>query len=859
MAGFDPSTAVPANAPTAPSGGGFDPSSAQPAVSFSDKAIMRAVGRPGAQTVYMSPKEYLALTPDIPDNSKNDKKAKALKASLQGGDEIEEVPSLEVVVDKDGKARVTDQDGRHRAQAAMDAGLDQIPVAVQRFGTKAPISHLVGMRDGSEPVPFDFKPVALPASTKPSEAKPAPVKRPATATDYALSVGQGIGDPIAGTAQLGSHAIGTLLKAPTLGSNPASQAFDRDVTEPLDAFIARENKNYEARRAATGRSGLDIPRTLGDIVSPINYVPLGKLSKLGDAAVLAKRAEPVFQGTLRWLARNAASTGAPAAVISALNPVSGGDFWSDKTKQAAFGLLAGTFVPPILKVGASVLMKAGTAAVAPIMRWMSNIHSADPALDAAKQTILHRLSQGASGGGPTAQEMLALAARTPGKPLTLMDVGGKPVRALAGRMARTPGAPGQIIDDALGGRVTSQGQRLEGDVDTHVAKGTAHDTIVAMQQSRANAAAPLYEKAFAENQNISSPVINRILQTPAGRAALSAARVKMQNDMTLMGVPDKELMEQAREAAQRIPGGKGVASGLKLRTLDYVKRSLDDMIGSAQRAGERDNARILTGLKSDFVKALDDADITGRAGPNSTKPEGGLYRQARAAYSGPSQSIDAVEFGHGALKPSISAAETAAHFAKLNPNDQEFARMGLATAIRQYVASRDVGNNAARSLARNPAMQSRIRPFFKDNADYEKFMASVTAEDIMFKTSNEVLGNSKTAERAAEDRSQEASALGHAANASIDFAHGNHIRGLRSLGRALSDYAQRPNAEVGENIARLLSEPFNQQNGGAGMRLLRDFAAVAPHTRNYFSQAHNRTLRQLAAPIGALAGQAVNP
>lgn len=824
-----------------------------PGFKFSDNAITQASGRPGTSVVYMKPSAYLALTPDLPQNPKTDRKGASLKASLDKGDNVDEVPSLEVTVGKDGHAKVTDQDGRHRALFAQQAGVDLIPVAVQRFGDKAPIKQISGLRDDAGAVPFDFKPVAMPKpSATPNVSRGTSPEKNPRQIDPGGEFMHGVEDPFIGIGQLAVH--GAEAGARAVGATNIANNL-KAVTDRTDANLDKREAKYQQARGAD--AGFDYGRLAGNIVNPVNLVPLGEVGAIERLPIFAKRAEFVFPKVMRWLGKNAASTGSAGAVIAALNPVTGGDFWDEKTKQAAVGLAGGTVVPPALR-GAGTAIRAGTTTVMPLFRWMSGVKGPNASLSAAEKEIMRRLSQGVEGGGPTAQDMLDLAAKTPDKPLTLMDVGSQPVNALAGRTYRSGGTAKQRIGDALVERNEAQGQRLEGDVGKGLSADKAYSTVQAMQQSRANAAAPLYKKAYEANQNIASPMIDRILSTPAGKQALTDAREQMQNDMSKMGVPDAEIAEQIKESGQAVPFKGGVASGLKLRTLDYVKRALYDQESVEARAGRKNAADIIKNLRQSLVSEMDKADVTARAGPNSTKPEGGLYKQARAAYSGPSQSMDALEFGQNALKPGTSIDENAARFKELNANDQEFARIGLAQSLRDMIGKKDVGTNAARTLARNPAIQSRVRPFFRSDADYQKFMHSVTAEDNMFHAQMRTMGGSQTAERQGEDSDATSNALAHAAHAGVHMHSGNPLRALDSLKRSIAEFAKRPNPEIADEISRLLTAPFNQQ-GSAGMNLLRHFSAVAPGTRNYLSQAANRVGRASVVPTGAAAGQITQP
>lgn len=669
----------------------------------------------------------------------------------------------------------------------------------------------------------------------------------------------GVGDPIVGAGQLLAHlspgawdfgdkvvsginmavrdaARATGLPDPGLPTNLSTRPNDLanqiadggDLTSQVDALTQKREGQYQAGMDAAGRGGggIDPYRVAGNIASPVNYVPLGALNRIGQGASMVRRL---------------ASSGAVGAVIAALNPVTSGDYWSNKTVQAAIGLGTGVLAP-VLTDG---VIRGGSAIVAPLWKYAASIMGAKgdqaPIMTAAQKEVLRRLGQAEDAGGPTAQDILDLSRGAPTKDLTLMDAKASPVNALAGRTLRQGGAGGERIKNFLRERVQEQGPGLNADVSANVASKTAHEAVEALSTARANAAAPLYEKAYEANPAIASKTIDRILETPAGAQALKQARIKMQNDQAMMGQADPEAAAQMREAGQDVPVG-GVASGLNLRTLDYVKRAFDDMIGASKLAGERDNARILTGLKQSFVGELDKAD------------KSGLYPKARAAYSGPSQSIDAVDFGRDALTKATTAEENAAGFAKLSPNDKEFARIGLAQALRNQIDSTRIGSNAAEKIVGNRSLMNKMRPFFDTQGDFDKFIKPVSAEDTMFKTAREIAGGSQTAERISEDLSHEAKAYTSAARAGLEFSSGNIMGGTAHMVRSIGDFMRKPSPELSDEIAKVLTAPLNQP-GSHGMAVLREFAAQSPVTRNYLAKASQRAAPQSVVPsVNALAG-----
>lgn len=657
----------------------------------------------------------------------------------------------------------------------------------------------------------------------------APISPAKTEANKVESVDYGIGDPVEGAGQLLAHlspgawmagaksvaginmAIRDASRALGLGDpGLATEIAVQDngaVPEQVDQLVQDRERRYEAGMEAAGRGGggIDPYRLAGNIASPVNYVPLGALSRVGQGISTVGRL---------------AGSAAVGSVIASLNPVTSGDYWSGKTLQAAIGLGTGVLAPVL----ADGVIRGGSAVVAPLWKYAASIMrtpgSKAPVMTAAQKEVLRRLGQAEDAGGPSAQDILDLSRGAPTKDLTLMDAKAAPVNALAGRTMRQGGMAGERIKNFLRERVQEQGPGLQADVSANVANRTAHEAVEALSMSRAHAAAPLYEKAYAANEAIKSPELEAILKTPAGSVALKQAAVKMQNDMASLGLPP--------------PAETG---NLNLRTLDYVKRSLDDMIGASKQAGEKDNARILTGLKQTFVRELDKADVT----PDK------LYSKARSAYSGPSQSIDAVDFGRDALTKATTAEENAATFKALSPNDKEFARIGLAQALRNQIDSTRIGSNAAERIVGNRSLMNKMRPFFDTQADFDKFIKSATAEDTMFRTAREIAGGSQTAERVAEDLSHDAKAYSSAARAGMDFAEGRLIGGVTHLARAVGDFVKRPNPELADEIAQILTSPLNRP-GGHGMAVLQEFAAQSPATRNYLAKASQRAAPQSVVP-----------
>lgn len=625
------------------------------------------------------------------------------------------------------------------------------------------------------------------------------------------SEAHGLADAPVAVAQAAAHLSPAV---PSGRLDVAHPEKNRPVAQTIDDFVNKREQSIAVERAEDGREGFDAYRLAGNVMNPANYlVPESK--------------------SLNVLARVGRS-GVQGAVAGLQQPVAGGDqehFLLSKAEQGAIGYGAGVVLHPV----AGLIRRAAAPIVKPIFNFIKGIKGDAVAQQAAAKEILRRVSQ----DGVKTQDILDALNLAPGKPLNLTDLGGENVKALAGKISRLPGQGREIIAKALNDRDLDAGLRLATDVNTGIKSGSSHVAAKALSEARAAQAAPLYEEAFKHkgNQNIASPEIDGILATPAGTKALKQAATKMQNDMTLAGKPDPELLEQAKEAGQYIPFKGGVASGLKLRTLDYVKRSLDDQIGAAFRAGENDEARILSGLKKKLVSALDAADSTAtparaalpgkvgqRAGSPAKDAVPGAYQRARAAYSGASQSMEALEAGQKFL--SQSPEEIVDHVAGLSDGDKEFFKMGAAATLRARVAKAGPGGDESSKVMNSAYTQQQLRPLFGSDQEFNNFINAVKAEKTMFDTRRQVLGGPDTARRIAEDQSPENAAYDSMAAAGLHGVRGNYWSALKKGKEALDNFGRLGDAAQHAEMARILTTPLRgsglnflqsvQQGGGAG-------------------------------------------
>lgn len=208
----------------------------------------------------------------------------------------------------------------------------------------------------------------------------------------------------------------------------------------------------------------------------------------------------------------------------------------------------------------------------------------------------------------------------------------------------------------------------------------APDSVMGQQLAeRSRLAKTAYDEAFKANPSVTSPMLDKILDTPGGNAALRNIAVRAKNKMELLAQPDPELTDLAREVLGRgaVPK-QGVADGLSLRTLDMVKRELYDMEQTASRAAAngsdparqdmlafRDLRQRLTGELDRLDKSAVPAgpakgggsphavdEVEGEApagdavkGSETTGKQAGAYAKARLQFGDSSDVIDQMRKG----------------------------------------------------------------------------------------------------------------------------------------------------------------------------------------------------------------------
>lgn len=618
----------------------------------------------------------------------------------------------------------------------------------------------------AQPMPWDAYPDAPIATTAPVDVTPVQGYERAHQFSNAMEreLTFGLSDKMAAAMTAVSHAAG--LQLPT------------DVSAPGDSFGQSYHKNLDAIR----KEGERFSET-----NPVASKIATGSGVVGSIASLPAKGVAATAGLVPKIVEGAKVGG----IVGGLSGFGNSNDTSVTGDLAATG--AGAVTGGVIGGGGAAV---ADRAAQPFIGWLTRKFGPNAAQNQAVQVIAKRMTADAKAGGPTAQDMLDLLNAAPDKPQTLADVAGENVRQYAGSIARQPGEGRQFARNTLNQRDVEAGPRIAQDVNSAIANGgSTYSTSDALMSARSAAARPQYRAAF-QQQQVWSPRLQQFLDDPVMRQGLRQGmeleRIdSVTNDQpfnpTQLGV---DLDQDGNVVFKQTPN---------MRVLDAGKRGLDAMI-----AAERDP---ITGRLSQRGVAIDQFR---RAYVNELDglDKSGTYAAARAAWSGPSASRDALQLGNSIFEQEPD--EIAANVERLRqnaPGDLEFYRLGAANAIKTKIARTGMGGDEAKRLIGNQYTQQQLRPLFDREDDYSRFINAATAENRMFETRQKLIGGSQTAERVAEDNALPEGAAGHFVRGGVAALEGAPAAAGLSLAKGVGALTRGESPEVNAAASRILFTP----------------------------------------------------
>lgn len=506
------------------------------------------------------------------------------------------------------------------------------------------------------------------------------------------------------------------------GLQGATFGFSDELGALKDAALGQGGYSANLRDRALARAqyerdnpGTALSAEIGGAAATSLVPGLGAY-RAATAPAIAARLGP---NAARYLGATAAGTTSGAITGAGTAPE------GERLGGAARGAVTGAIAAPVATAGFQLLGKAGGAA--------RDFTAGIPVVQRAGQAAAvvtgqtpnfarradEKLLQ-AFGRDNLTPDEIALAVRaTRGKPETIIERAGPNTLGLADVATKLPGTArtqaGQLIEDRIGG----QGERLTADLSQAFrVQGDPFEVSRALDTARRTAATPLYERAYAEGATIADPRVAEYLKLPAFQRAYGVARRLAEYD----GV--------------KLPADPRKMQQFDLRTLDYVKRGLDDVLYTTKMpapggTGLTERNKILDAQKG-FLRVLDDIVPS--------------YGAARAAWAGPTAMREALETGQKV--PSMSLAEVRQSLGNLTPAEMEQFKVGALAAIRQRMSQAADGRDLVKVVYGSPEKREILKALVGEE-QFTQLERQFLRERAIRRTDDTIRGNSKTAERQA--------------------------------------------------------------------------------------------------------------
>lgn len=538
-------------------------------------------------------------------------------------------------------------------------------------------------------------------------------------------------DPAAQWLQnkLGTYTIGGML--PT-----AEQAAQYNATDRQNFDSQYGNNSVATVGRVGGQAAATLPLLAG----------AGSMLKAGGGALLdaaPEAAQSALQGAGRFLSGNAGANAAGAG-NTLLRYLSGGAN-GGVVGGTAGALTSGQSDAPLSdQVGMGAALGGAFGAAFPVIRSAasaigSGIKSVvNPIIDRFGNQVpvaANKLMQALSRDGLSMENIQHILAGL-GPDAVVADAGGANTQGLARAVAGIPGTGKDLAASTLAGRQEGQAGRVLQAVSDHLSPSTdTHGIIDSLIADRKAAAAPLYDKAYSapalnpdliEHGGALDQMMSRPAMQKAAAGALNLAKEEGRDPASLGITVDA----QGNAMFEKVPSWQ---------TLDYVKRGLDDVLGKYRdpTTGKLvlDNAgRSVNQTLHDFT------DLVDKQNP--------AYAQARAAYAGPSQTIDAINMGSRFVRndPEVTAKVMSA----MSDQDKESFRIGVARELQDAIHKTPDGADVVKRIFNNQDKRNKLAAVFPSDQAFQDFSAAMQRESTLYKNSANILQGSRTAPMAAE-------------------------------------------------------------------------------------------------------------
>lgn len=501
----------------------------------------------------------------------------------------------------------------------------------------------------------------------------------------------------------------------------------------------------------------------------------GILPTLGAGAVkYAAKAPGIIRKTIQ---------GAKAgAGYGAVYGFGSGEGLEDSAIEGAKGAVTGAVVGAALPVAGKVIAAPFKAAKTVVQR-KSNY---------AAQQIAKQTAREGKTVAQVQQELQQLQKTNPDALVVdaLGDSGGRLARASLNR----GGQGAQELSKKVYNRQAGQNDRITSRISKDLGDPASYqktlDDAIATLKAKAK---PLYQKAYADGQNMNYQKIGRPISLAWSKIPpdVQGAAKKAANDLMLM---DGSKAKPIGEVIGRGKDGK-ITPLPTLEQWDYIKQGIDAVIAPQSTKGaagefSKYGAR-LNAVKNEILAALDSAVPS--------------YKVARQTFGGDLSVKKSLELGRESLNADADILTKTLN--GLDQASKDTFRVGYARAMAEVIDRMGPGHDAMARIWQAPGRQKRLKAVFGDLKRFKQFAEFARGEERMRKSYNALSGNSTTARQLNDMTDAGLSGAEPMLQAGSQLVRGDVVgaalTGLRKLVQTASGLTE----ARADEIARILAMP----------------------------------------------------
>lgn len=314
---------------------------------------------------------------------------------------------------------------------------------------------------------------------------------------------------------------------------------------------------------------------------------------------------------------------------------------------------------------------------------------------------------------------------------SVADRASDAVQGLIRLLGKTPGSK-NIINDFISKRSVGSNRRVANAINNKISADAYFGTLDEVSKARSVLSQPLYEQSYAEG----NAKIQELLKPKVTKSSkfVSDDLGGVKKEITTEETPAAALFDNPN-IQKYITKAKSEPlfvdpriSNNDFAVIDGAKKMVDDEIGSAMRAGEKEKARALIGIKKQIVSKLEELSPT--------------YKQARQVFADESSLINAQKEGLDFSK--YRPEELKKYMSDLSGGEKDAFKIGVRENLMTIRDKTSDGLSAARKIFTNPENRERLKIVFNNPKEYRDFSRKMIDEVRIFDTKQRILGGSRT-------------------------------------------------------------------------------------------------------------------